>query len=114
MIEIQNLTKRYDMTTVVDDVSFSVEKGQIAALVGTSGSGKTTLLRMINRLVEPTSGTVLIGGGYRDDRPASAAAPDRICHSGPRPVSASDGGAEYRHRAAIAGLERGGDIVPRR
>ena len=62
MIEIQNLTKRYDGNTVVDDVSLSVGTGQIAALVGTSGSGKTTLLRMINRLVEPTSGRVLIDG----------------------------------------------------
>lgn len=62
MIEIRNLTKRYDSTTVVDDVSLTVEKGQIAALVGTSGSGKTTLLRMINRLVEPSSGQVLIDG----------------------------------------------------
>ncbi len=62
MIEIHNLTKRYDANTVVDDVSLTIEKGQIAALVGTSGSGKTTLLRMINRLVEPTSGRVLIDG----------------------------------------------------
>ena len=62
MIEIRNLTKRYDANTVVDSVSLTVEKGQIAALVGTSGSGKTTLLRMINRLVEPTSGSVLIDG----------------------------------------------------
>ncbi|MDO5641311.1 MAG: ABC transporter ATP-binding protein [Paracoccus sp. (in: a-proteobacteria)] len=62
MIEIRNLTKRYDAATVVDDVSLTVGKGQIAALVGTSGSGKTTLLRMINRLVEPTSGQVLIDG----------------------------------------------------
>lgn len=62
MIEIHNLTKRYDANTVVDDVSLTVETGQIAALVGTSGSGKTTLLRMINRLVEPTSGKVLIDG----------------------------------------------------
>ena len=62
MIEIRNLTKRYDGAVAVDDVSFTVESGQIAALVGTSGSGKTTLLRMINRLVEPTSGQVLIDG----------------------------------------------------
>ena len=62
MIQIQNLTKRYDGKPVVDDVSLTVERGQIAALVGTSGSGKTTLLRMINRLVTPTSGHVLIDG----------------------------------------------------
>ncbi|MFV0294178.1 MAG: ABC transporter ATP-binding protein [Paracoccus sp. (in: a-proteobacteria)] len=62
MIEIRNLTKTYDSNTVVSDVSLIVESGQIAALVGTSGSGKTTLLRMINRLVEPSSGQVLIDG----------------------------------------------------
>ncbi|MCD7060404.1 ABC transporter ATP-binding protein [Pelagibacterium xiamenense] len=66
MIEIDGLTKVYDTTTVVDDVSLSVEAGEVAAVVGTSGSGKTTLLRMINRLVEPTSGTVRIEG--RDNR----------------------------------------------
>jgi osmoprotectant transport system ATP-binding protein len=62
MIEIDSLSKVYDGTTVVDAVSFGVAEGEIAAVVGTSGSGKTTLLRMINRLVEPTSGTVRIGG----------------------------------------------------
>ena len=62
MIRIEHLTKRYDATTVVNDVSLTVEKGQIAALVGTSGSGKTTLLRMINRLVEPSGGQILING----------------------------------------------------
>ena len=61
MIRIENLTKRYGTATVVDDVTLTVEPGQIAALVGTSGSGKTTLLRMINRLVEPSAGRVLIG-----------------------------------------------------
>ena len=66
MIEIDGLTKTYDEITVVDHVSFKVEKGDICVIVGTSGSGKTTLMRMINRLVEPTSGTVRIKG--RDTR----------------------------------------------
>ena len=62
MIEIRNLTRLYDGVAAVDDVSLTVETGQLAVLVGTSGSGKTTLLRMINRLVQPSSGQVLIDG----------------------------------------------------
>ncbi len=70
MIEIDALTKTYGDTTVVDAVSLTVPSGSIAAVVGTSGSGKTTLLRMINRLVEPTSGRVLIDGQDTREVPA--------------------------------------------
>jgi len=62
MIEIDDVTKVYGEATVVDHVSIRVESGTIAVIVGTSGSGKTTLMRMINRLVEPTSGVVRIDG----------------------------------------------------
>jgi osmoprotectant transport system ATP-binding protein len=62
MIEIEHLTKRYGATVVVDDVSLRVEEGTIAVVVGTSGAGKSTLLRMINRLVEPSAGRVLVDG----------------------------------------------------
>ncbi|MER9975296.1 ABC transporter ATP-binding protein [Mesorhizobium sp. M0085] len=62
MIEIEGITKRYGETTVVDDVSMVIEPRSIAVIVGTSGSGKTTLLRMINRLVEPTSGVIKLDG----------------------------------------------------
>jgi len=49
-------------TVAVEDVSLAVEQGRILCLVGTSGSGKTTTMKMINRLVEPTSGTVRVDG----------------------------------------------------
>ncbi|HEY4199551.1 MAG TPA: ABC transporter ATP-binding protein [Devosiaceae bacterium] len=62
MIEIDHLTKTYDHATVVDDVTMTIAPHTIAAVVGTSGSGKTTLLRMINRLVEPSAGSVRIDG----------------------------------------------------
>src|SRR5246500_5905512 len=70
MITVENLTKRYAETTVVDDVSLTVERHSTTAIVGTSGSGKSTLLRMINRLVEPTSGRVLVDGLDTRDEPA--------------------------------------------
>lgn len=62
MIEIEGLTKRYGEATVVDNVSLAVQPQSVTVIVGTSGSGKTTLLRMINRLVEPTSGLIRIDG----------------------------------------------------
>ncbi|HVW92157.1 MAG TPA: ABC transporter ATP-binding protein [Devosia sp.] len=69
MIEIDEITKTYDGTTVVDDVTLKVAEGELAAVVGTSGSGKTTLLRMINRLVEPSAGRIRINGLDTRDTP---------------------------------------------
>ncbi len=66
MIEIDHVTKAFgrngDRTVAVDDLSFTVEAGEVVALVGSSGSGKTTTLRMINRLIEPSSGRITIDG----------------------------------------------------
>jgi osmoprotectant transport system ATP-binding protein len=62
MIEIENVVKVYGDARACDDVSLTVEPHTICTLVGTSGSGKTTLLRMINRLIQPTSGTIRVDG----------------------------------------------------
>ncbi|MDW7739389.1 MAG: ATP-binding cassette domain-containing protein [Bacillota bacterium] len=64
MIEVRKLIKIFpnSVSPAVDDVSFTVGEGNICVFVGPSGCGKTTILRMINRLVEPTSGEILING----------------------------------------------------
>jgi osmoprotectant transport system ATP-binding protein len=72
MIAIEHLTKLYGSVAVVDDVSLTIEKGTLTVVVGTSGSGKSTLLRMINRLVEPSSGRVLIDGQDTSSIPEDA------------------------------------------
>ena len=61
MIEFQNVTKRYQGgLPAVDGLTMSIDKGAITVFVGPSGCGKTTSLRMINRMVEPTSGTITV------------------------------------------------------
>ncbi|HUJ04502.1 MAG TPA: ATP-binding cassette domain-containing protein [Streptosporangiaceae bacterium] len=63
MITFENVTKRYaDGTVAVDGLSLEVPQGKTVVLVGPSGCGKTTSLRMINRLVEPTDGRILLDG----------------------------------------------------
>ncbi|MGB3187724.1 MAG: ATP-binding cassette domain-containing protein [Ornithinimicrobium sp.] len=63
MIRLEGVTKRFaDGTTAVDDLSMEAPAGKITVLVGPSGCGKTTSLRMINRMIEPTSGRILING----------------------------------------------------
>ncbi|KAA3640725.1 MAG: phosphonate ABC transporter ATP-binding protein [Armatimonadetes bacterium] len=63
MLKVENLTKVYDGgTRALDNVSFEVKPGEFLAVIGLSGSGKSTLLRCINRLIEPTSGTITWDG----------------------------------------------------
>ncbi len=63
MIEFRGVTKRYpDGTVAVDELDLTVDAGRITVFVGPSGCGKTTSLRMINRMIEPTDGAILVDG----------------------------------------------------
>ncbi|NTW28796.1 MAG: ABC transporter ATP-binding protein [Coriobacteriia bacterium] len=62
MITLEHVAKRYGDHTAVDDLTLEIPDGEVCVLIGPSGCGKTTTLRMINRLIEPTSGRILIDG----------------------------------------------------
>lgn len=62
MIEFQNISKKFKNKQVLCDVNLHIEKGHLVAIIGESGCGKTTMLKMINRLISPTSGTILLKG----------------------------------------------------
>ncbi|KAB1196792.1 MULTISPECIES: ABC transporter ATP-binding protein [Haloferax] len=72
VIEVSNLTKRYDEVVAVDDVSFSVEQGTILGVLGPNGAGKTTLLKAMLGLLVPTEGTVRVCGIDVHDDPERA------------------------------------------
>src|SRR3954447_1619703 len=61
-IEVRNLCKSFGDNEVLKGIDFHVDQGEVVCVIGPSGSGKSTLLRCVNRLEEPTSGTVLVEG----------------------------------------------------
>lgn len=61
-IVFENVRKQYGNSVVIDDLNLSIPEGQIVVIVGPSGCGKTTTMKMINRLIESTSGTILVNG----------------------------------------------------
>ena len=92
MLQITDLTMRFGAATAVDRVTLGVPAGQMVGVIGRSGAGKSTLLRMVNRLQEPTSGTIRFG---RTD------------------VTALRGKALRDRRAACAMIFQGFNLVPR-
>lgn len=62
LLECKNLNKSYDKTSVLKDINLEIEGGKIVGLLGRNGAGKTTLLKLINGLLTPTSGEILIAG----------------------------------------------------
>lgn len=61
MLELTNVTRRFGANTAVDAVSVSIPQGQMVGVIGRSGAGKSTLLRMINRLIDPSDGSISFG-----------------------------------------------------
>ncbi|NFL85198.1 betaine/proline/choline family ABC transporter ATP-binding protein [Clostridium botulinum] len=69
MIEFKNVSKVFKNQTVLKDISFKIDKGELVSIIGESGCGKTTTLKMINSLIKPSSGKILIDGeniGFKD------------------------------------------------
>lgn len=66
-LSLKHLTKRFDNTLAVDDVSLDFEAGSFVGIIGRSGAGKSTLLRMINRLNEPSDGSIVFNGSVVTD-----------------------------------------------
>ena len=62
ILEVQHIEKHFGATQVLNDISFSLEKGQALSIIGSSGSGKTTLLRCLNFLETPDNGTISVDG----------------------------------------------------
>lgn len=62
MIEFKNVSKLYNNTKILNNLNFKIEDGEFITIIGSSGSGKTTTLKMINRLIEPTSGEIFFNG----------------------------------------------------
>ena len=62
LLEIKNLNKSFDNKKILKDINFSITKGKIVGLLGKNGVGKTTLIKLINDLLTPTSGEILVNG----------------------------------------------------
>lgn len=74
MIEINHLTKRYGALTAVDDITFSVQPGQVLGFLGPNGAGKSTTMKMITGFLAPTAGTIQVCGHDVGSAPLAAKA----------------------------------------
>lgn len=62
MIRFENVSKSFGKNQILKDVSFTIQQGHLVTIIGASGCGKTTTLKMMNRLIQPTSGEIFLGG----------------------------------------------------
>ena len=98
MIDVRGLTKRYGSDTVVDDLSFTVDAGQVTGFLGPNGAGKSTTMRMILGLAAPTRGTVTVGGRRYADLPAPLTEVGALLDAG----ALHGGRTAYDHLLALA------------
>ena len=62
MIEVKNVTKKYGNFTALNNISFTVNDGEVVGFLGPNGAGKTTTMNMITGFIEPTEGTISVNG----------------------------------------------------
>ena len=74
MIEIKNLTKKFDQFVAVDDLSFSVREGEVLGFLGPNGAGKSTTMKVITGFLSPSAGTILVDGNDISTNPIEAKA----------------------------------------
>src|SRR4051794_41060074 len=103
LIETENLSRAVSDKVLVGDISIRVQPGEVLAVVGPSGAGKSSFLRLLNRLDEPTGGTVLLNGqDYRAIETTRIAAAHRHGHADGVSLS-RNGGRKHSLRTTAAG-----------
>jgi ABC-2 type transport system ATP-binding protein len=112
VIRLKELTKRYGKFTAVDGISLDVHRGELFGLLGPNGAGKTTTMRMIAGILQPTGGSVLVGGVDMLARPLLAKARIGFIPDRPFVYDKLTGGEFLRFAAALYGQD--GPEVERR
>jgi ABC-2 type transport system ATP-binding protein len=108
VIRLTDLTKRYGKFTAVDGISLDVPRGELFGLLGPNGAGKTTTMRMIAGILQPTSGSVLVGGVDMLGRPLEAKARIGFIPDHPFVYDKLTGGEFLRFAAALYGQDGAG------
>ena len=111
LLEIRNLTKSYDGQHAVDDVSLTIYKGEIFALLGASGCGKSTLLRMLAGFEQPSAGQIMLDGVDLSQVPPYLR-PINMMFPVLRVVSAYDRGTEHRFWPEAGQTTESGNCQP--
>jgi ABC-2 type transport system ATP-binding protein len=112
VIRLKDLTKRYGKFTAVDGISLDVQRGELFGLLGPNGAGKTTTMRMIAGILQPTSGSVFVGGVDMLGSPLEAKSHIGFIPDRPFVYDKLTGGEFLRFAAALYGQD--GAVVERR